>query len=282
MFRKQDDYTPEMIEQIDQKLASFYEQIRGKNILIAFTGGLKSTMLAELSRPVVQKMKCIFVETAYTSPQDLFYVNEFQKSEDNADVETEIIQDFELNQNILVLNSEERDFFCKKGIADLILEKQSEENYDIVLDGTDSEQFQSFWASKQQFGDLYNMIFGGLGISREDLLYLAKKHGFKLKKHPEINLITRFTHNLPITGELLQAVVEMEQFIKDLINIHLVRVRILDPDHIIIEVKMKAIGKLLDEKTRKKIFTKFSEYGFSSINVDLAGYRRNNLVISKN
>jgi uncharacterized protein (TIGR00268 family) len=281
MFRKQDDYAPDMIKQLDQKLASFYEQIRGKNIIIALSGGLKSIMLVELSRPVVQKMKCIFVETAYTSPQDLLYVREFQNSEDNADIDAEIIQNFELNQNILVLNSEERDFFCKKGIADIILEKQSSENYDFVLDGTDDEQFKSFWASKQQFGESYNMIFGGLGITREDILYLAKKHGFKLKKHPEINLLTRFTHNLPITEELLKAVTEMEEFIKSLTNIHLVRVRILDIDHVLIEVRMKSIGKLLDEKTRKKIYAKFSEYGFTSINVDLAGYRRNNLVITK-
>ena len=132
-----------------------------------------------------------------------------------------------------------------------------------------------------EFGEKYKMFFGNLGLLREDILYLAKKHGFKFKKNPEINLLTRFTHNLPITQELLKAVVDMEQFIKDLTGIHLVRVRIFDSDHIIIEAREREIGKILDEKTRKKIFVKLSEYGFSSINVDLAGYRRNNLYISK-
>lgn len=281
MFRKHDDYSADMIEELNQKLSKFYEQIRNKNIVIAFTGGLKSTMLVELARPVAHNMKCVFVETSYTSPQDLRYVNDFQKSADNAEIEIQIIQNLELNQNILVLNSDERDFFCKKGIADIIEESRNSSNSDIILDGTDFDQFQIFWGSKQQFGSLYNMIFGDLGITRDDILYLTKKHGFKIKKYPEINLITRFTHNLPITAELLKSIIEMEQYVKDLTNIRFVRVRILDSQRVVIEARQKELSKILDEKSRKKIFSKFSEYGFTSINVDLAGYRRNNLYISK-
>ncbi len=277
MFRKHDDYTPDMVEELNQKLSVFYERIRNKKIIIAFSGGLKSTMLVELARPVVQKMKCVFVETSYTSPQDLIYVNKFQISTENDEIETIIVQNLELNQNILVLNSDERDFFCKKGIADLVEEIRNSQEYELILDGTDCDQFQSFWSSKQQFGSSYNMIFGDLGISREDILYLAKKHGFKIKKQPEINLLSRFTHNLPITVELLNSVIEMEQYIRDLTNIRLVRVRILDSQRVIIEARQEEIAKILDEKTRKKIFNKVSEYGFTSINVDLAGYRRNNL-----
>ena len=279
MFRKHDDYTTDMIEELNQKLSSFYERIRNKNIIIAFSGGLKSTMLVELARPVVQKMKCVFVETSYTSPQDLHYVNDFHKSAENTEIETNIVQNLELNQNILVLNSDERDFFCKKGIADIVEEARNSQEYDLVLDGTDFDQFQTFWGSKQQFGDMYSMIFGDLGITREDILYLAKKHGFKIKKHPEINILSRFTHNLPITEDLLKAVIEMEHFLRDLTNIRLVRVRILDSQRIIIEARQKELSKILDEKTRKKIYNKFSEYGFTSINVDLAGYRRNNLYL---
>ncbi len=277
MFRKHDDYTAEMIEELNQKLSGFYERIRDKNIIVAFSGGLKSTMLVELARPVVQKMKCVFVETSYTSPQDLHYVNEFHGSTENDEIETEILQNLELNQNILVLNSEERDFFCKKGIADIVETTRKSQDYDIILDGTDYDQFQTFWSSKQQFGDNYNLIFGELRISREDILYLAKKHGFKIKKHPEINILSRFTHNLPITEDFLKAVVEMEKFVRDITNIGLIRVRILDSQHVIIEARQKELSKILDEKTRKKIYSKFSEYGFTSINVDLAGYRRDNL-----
>ncbi len=281
MFRKVEAYTPELIEELNQKLSIFYERIRGKKILIAFSGGLNSTMLVELARPVVQEMSCVFVETSYTSPQDLQYVHDFQDSPENSEIKVEIIQNLEINQNILVLNSDERDFFCKKGIADIIETSRNSKNFDFSIDGTCSEHFHAFWAGKQQFGNKYIMIFGELGITREDLLYLAKKHGFKINKHPEINLLTRFSYNLPITEDLLKAVKELEDFVKHLTGIKLVRVRILDNQHVIIEVKMKVISKLLDEKTRKKIYAKFSEYGFTSINVDLAGYRQNNLYISR-
>ena len=33
----------------------------------------------------------------------------------------------------------------------------------------------------KEFGEKYNMIFGDLNISREDILYLTKKHGFKME-----------------------------------------------------------------------------------------------------
>jgi uncharacterized protein len=278
MFRKNDDYTDEMAEELNGKLAQFYERIRGKKIIIGFTAGLKSYILVELARPVVAEMKCIFIETSYTSPQDLLYINEFMKSEENSDMETEIIQSLDLNQNILILNSDERDFFCKKGIADLLEEKRVSAKFDLILDGTDSKSYQEFWNGKQQFGENYFMI-GGLGITRDDIVYLSKKHGFKYKRHPEINLLSRFAYKIPVTEELLKTVIELEKFIQDLTNISLLRVRVLDKQHVIIEVRQKELSRLLDEKTRKKIFSKFNEKGFNSINIDLAGYRMNNLLL---
>ncbi len=278
MFRKQTDYSEEMAEEVNRKLSDFYELIRGKRVLLGFTGGLKSMMMLELARPVVTAMKCLFVETSYTSPNDLQYVNEFEGSGDNTDIETEVIQNLELNQNILILNSDERDFFCKKGITEILEKRRIGGKFDLILDGTDVEQYQSFWNGKQQFGDNYHMVFGEIGISRSDIVHLSKSHGFKFKRHPEINLLSRFAYNLPVTEELLNSVMEMEKFVKDMTNIRLLRVRVLDTQHVIIEVRQKEIAKLLDEKTRKKIFAKFSEKGFSSINVDLAGYRRNNLI----
>ncbi|MBN2156140.1 MAG: hypothetical protein JW776_08855 [Candidatus Lokiarchaeota archaeon] len=278
MFRKQEEYySTEMEQELNQKLAIFYEKIRGKKILIGLTGGLKSYMLVELARPVVTEMKCMFVETSYTSPSDLEYVRNFKKNDDNAEIETDVIQKLDLNQNILILNSDERDFFCKKGIADILEKERSSNGYDVILDGTAGEQFQSFWNGKQKFGDNYLMIFGELGIFREDVVYLSKKHGFKFNRPPEINLLSRFAYNIPITEDLLKLVVVMEGFLKNLTNNDLVRVRILDKDHIIIETGQKELSRLLDEKTRKKIYNEFSDKGFSSINIDLAGYRRNNL-----
>lgn len=276
MFRKHDDYTEKMAEVLNRKLAEFYERVRGKKIVIGFTGGLKSFILAELARPVVAGMKCIFVETSFTSPQDLFHTQKFMNSEENLEMETEIIQQLDLSQNILILNSDERDFFCKKGIADLLERKRIDIKYDLILDGTDSVYFQEFWSGKKQFGENYFMV-GELGISRDDLVYLSKKHGFKYMRHPEINMLSRFAYNMPVTDEILKTVMELEEFVQSLTNIRLLRVRVLDMEHVTIEVRQKDLSKLLDEKNRKKIFSKFNEKGFASINVDLAGYRRNNL-----
>ena len=181
-------------------------------------------------------------------------------------------------KNILILNSKDRDFFCKKGIIDILEEQRVELGFDLVLDGINYEHFVSFFDKKNQFGDNYMMIFGDLEIQSEELNIIAEKNRITFKRNPEINLLSRFPfYNFPITSELLESVARSEKYIKDLLknDKEITRIRVIKKDQAIVEVETKNLQKILDVKSRKLILERLESFGFKSVSINLSGYLRN-------
>lgn len=264
------------IEIMNQKLNAFYDTFRDKRVIVAFTGGLGSSILVKLISRVCSQIICVFVDTDYVSPSDRLYIEKLHEP-DNFEFEVEVIKELGISSDILILNSTDRDFFCKKGIVDLMEKYRIANDFDCVADGTNYEHYKFFWSGRNRFGENYKMIFGELKINSHDLDLIVEKNELKIERAHEINLLSRFVYNFPITKELLENVEKAEKFITENTNISLVRVRVLDPVHALIEVPKNEISSILDEKIRRKIYEELENLGFKSVGIDLAGYRINNI-----
>jgi PP-loop superfamily ATP-utilizing enzyme len=232
----------------------------------------------KLASQTSSEVMCIFVETKYTSPSDLKGVeNEKYSEETNPPIK--ILERPDLSKNILILNPKDRDFFCKKSIADILEEQRISLDYDIILDGISSENYRTFLDGKNPFGENYRMIFGDLDINSDDLLNIAGNLSLNFTRSHEINLLTRFPiYDIPITEELLNIVSRSESFITDMVGKDvLVRLRVIKSNQVIIELDKKYLGKILDEKSRRQIYDRLSNFGFESICIDLAGYQKSNI-----
>jgi len=262
---------------INEKVSSFYKELMNKKIIISFTGGLGSTVLMKLAQKVCSEIVCIFVETKYTSPSDLKAVENAKYSEEPKPP-IKILEYPDLCKNILILNSKDRDFFCKKDITEILEEQRIEMGFDLVLDGINYEHFVSFFDKKNQFGNNYLMIFGELEISSEDLKTIAEDNSISFNRAPEINLLSRFPFdNFPITGELLESVARSEKYVKELLKNDkaITRIRVIRKDQAIVEVERKNLPKILDVKSRRSILERLESFGFKSVSISLSGYLRN-------
>jgi uncharacterized protein len=263
---------------VTEKVSSFQEILLNKKIIIGFTGGLGSTVLMKMAQKVCSEIVCIFIETKYTSPSDLKAVENVKYSEESKPP-IKILEYPDLCKNILILNSKDRDFFCKKGITDILEEQRVELGFDLVLDGINYEHFVSYFDKKNQFGENYMMIFGDLEVSSEELKIIAKNNNLiTFKRNPEINLLSRFPfYNFPITTELLESVARSEKFVKDLLKNEkaISRIRVIRNDQAIVEVERKNLPKILDVKSRKLILERLESLGFESVSINLSGYLRN-------
>lgn len=263
---------------LQEKLSLFHEQLIGKKVVVGFTGGLGSTVLMNLAFKTSSEVICCFVETRYTSPMDLKAV-ENEKYSEKSNPPIKIIECLDLSKNILILNPDDRDFFCKKSIADELEKQRIELNYDYVLDGISYENYHSFLDGKNPFEKNYRLIFGELGITSDDLIEIAEANSITHERPHEINLLTRFPiYHVPITEELLEIVSRSEKFITDLVGKDItIRLRVIKRNQVIIEIDRQFLSKLLDEKSRKQIIERLSNFGFNSICIDLAGYQKNNI-----
>ncbi len=257
------------VEKMNERLQIFYEMIKDKKLIIGYTGGLNSTLLSKLASRVCSEIICVFIETRYTSPSDIIAIEKYKNSKESSH-QIVCIEKFDLNENILMLNSDDRDFFCKKGIIDILSSYKEEKGFDLVLDGT-------AYNEENQFGfDNCKSIFHELKLTGEDLQLIAEKNSIKKKRPSEINLLSRFGYHIPITRELLAIIARSEKFIIDLTGIPFVRLKIITPKHCIIASRKKDISKIVEEKNRKQITETLVNYGFQSIGLELLGYENNN------
>ncbi|MHA1758656.1 MAG: hypothetical protein ACTSU2_04625 [Promethearchaeota archaeon] len=267
----------EDIEILNEQLNLIYDYLSNKRVVIGFTGGLNSLVLLKMAERSAKDIICVFVDTDYVSPSDRIAVDNLRQTNDYKN-KIKVLYRNGLASDFLILNSEERDFFCKKAIADVLEQYRNENNYDLVIDGTCFEDYRDFWGVKNRFGDNYKMIFGELEVTSKAIQLFAQKNKIEFNREHEINLLSRFVYNIPITKDLLKSIVQSEIFVKTLHpQINLVRVRILDQKHVIIEVPRDKIEYLVTLESREKIYNYFSTLGFESINIDLSGYRMNNL-----
>lgn len=273
------DYVNEMNDKLDK----IFSKIRDKKVIIAFTGGLGSFVLLKLAQRVCSEIQCVFIDTNYISSNDRKSVEQYMQS-DEIGSDIHIIVRPDLNKDILILNSADREFFCKKSIVELLDGFRKKINFDFVLDGTTLENYMLFWKGRNPFNasETYYMIYGDLKITRKDLILIAEKNGLLIKRYPETSLLSRFAYNIPLTSDLMNFIVQSENYITEISKFPIIRLRIIDMNHVIIETEKKYISTLMSEEIRAQIFSKISEFGFKSISIDLAGYRCNNLYLDKN
>ncbi|MHA1340403.1 MAG: hypothetical protein ACTSRZ_14825 [Promethearchaeota archaeon] len=267
-------------EVINKKLDKLEEFLRDKKIIVGFTGGLNSMVLATLAKRFAKEIKCVFVDARYISHNDRKSIEQMmQDSEINKKIGViHIIVRQDLSKDILILNPNDRDFFCKKAIIDELEQFRKKIDFDLIIDGTSYDNFIKYWNGKNEFGEYFSFIFGDLELKQDEINIIAEKNNIKRTRPSETNLLSRFSYNIPITPELLENIQESEIFIQDLTKINLVRIRVLDETHVIIEVKKNNLDIILKSEFRTKIHEKISSIGFESVSVDLSGYRKDNLL----
>jgi uncharacterized protein len=109
-------------------------------------------------------------------------------------------------------------------------------------------------------------------LSKNDIRVLSKYLGLPTwEKQSFACLSSRFVYGESITEEKLTMVDKAEQLLLDL-GFHQVRVRI-HGTIARIEIMPEEFPKLLDENNRQLVTSKFKEYGFTYVTMDLTGYR---------
>jgi len=255
---------------IMEKYEKLKQAVKEKNkILIAFSGGVDSSLVAKIAYDVLGKKALAITLTSETfSKRELENAKRIAKE---IGIPHKTVKSSELRNDKFVKNPENRCYYCKKEEALILKRIANEKGIKYIADGVNLSDFNEhrpgIKAVNEQ-GFIHPLVEAG--IKKCDVKYLAKAVGLSNWDMSSTTCIaSRIPYNEKITKEKLKRIEDAESFILSL-GFKQVRVR-SHGDIARIEVSKDEIEKIIGLKSR--IIRKLKETGFKYVTLDLEGYR---------
>ncbi|MFW9767232.1 MAG: ATP-dependent sacrificial sulfur transferase LarE [Candidatus Thorarchaeota archaeon] len=255
----------------NKKFDKISRMFSGKTILVAFSGGVDSTVLAHIARESAAKTKLLTIDSI-TFPR-----SELKAAEDVAeelDIELEIIQVDELSNKELVKNPVDRCYHCKKELSSVWLEAAKNLGIDLVVEGTNASEMGGHRPGAKALEEAGIVSpFIDAGVTKEEIRTYAREVGLSVADKPSMAcLSSRFPYGTEITEERVRKIDRVEKKVKEIFGIECVRAR-FHGDLVRIEVGRDERERLFDESKLDKL-NKFAKIvGFKYVTFDAFGYR---------
>lgn len=275
---------------LQNKLLLLEEWLRkAGSVLVAYSGGIDSTLLAFVSRKVLSER--MMAVTAYS---EIYPARETEIAEEFAtqlDIPFRKIQSRELDDPQFSENSPLRCYHCKHELFSRIEVIAREENLAVIVDGQnidDRKDFRPGTKAAKERNVLSPLV--ECGFTKIDIRAAAQH--FELpnwNKPPHPCLSTRFPYGARLEKGELKKVESAEEFLFGL-GFEDVRLRI-HGDIARLELQPEDFALLLDEKIRREVIDRLLLAGYTHITMDLEGLisgkmnralKKSNNVASKN
>ena len=266
----------ELSEKLKKKLESIIAILQDQKVIVAFSGGVDSSLLAYLSK---KKAK----ETLLITMKSLLYSEEEAKEASNFALKFNIphlfLETEPLSNEEFIKNKSNRCYTCKKDIFAKILKVKEERAYNLVIEGSNITDLGDYRPGLDALKELnITSPYIKTEIDKDEIRVLSKYFQLETESKPSgACFASRIPYNQVITETKLKMVENAEKFLKDSFNLTQLRVRYHDEKIARIEVLKDDIEKIISDKAKEKIIKKFKEIGFCYITVDLEGFRSGSL-----
>lgn len=248
--------------------------IDSESAIVAYSGGIDSTLLAFLSHNILsQKSLIITVNSEFVSENEL---KEAKIIADKYAFNHKIINLSMFDNPETVKNPLQRCKFCKEFIFKEIIKIANENNIQTILEGSNTSDLSDYRPGYEAIKALnIKSPFIEANISKSEIREIAKMLDLPNWHKPALAcLATRIAPNTQITMEVLKQIEASENYLQSL-GYDDCRVR--HHDKIArIELNSKDIEKFIFHH-RDTVDKKFKELGYTYVCIDLKGYKMGNM-----
>jgi uncharacterized protein len=248
--------------------------LKYNSCLIAFSGGVDSTLLLKVASLVLPKHKILAV-TAYSPTYPEEELLDAQTIARKLGTRHKVIKTHELKDERFVSNPVNRCYFCKYELFSKLKALASKLKLNFVLDASsvsDKSDFRPGNKAKQELK--VRSPLAEAGFSKEDIRKLSKLLGLGTWNKPSLAcLASRIPYGTRISSGLLERVNRAEMYLR---NMGFKQVRLRHYNGLCrIEVAKNDIRRIVGK--RKEIIDGLKKIGYNYITLDLEGYRTGSL-----
>ncbi|MCG3224570.1 MAG: ATP-dependent sacrificial sulfur transferase LarE [Candidatus Heimdallarchaeota archaeon] len=263
-----------MVNEIISKLQKYFHD---KNIVVAFSGGLDSTVLLEIARKTSQSVLPVIAKSSLVPAKDIQYAVDYLT---NRKIKYKIVSVNPLDHPEVAENNPRRCYYCKTLIFQSIIKEIEKLDYDFIVEGSNVTDLTDYRPGLKAMSELgIKSPYLEMGITKETIKQIASKMELEVVNKPATTcLATRIPYGQQITKTKIDAVEKAENIIQSIFGVSTLRLRAHD-EIARIEVPVSIMNKFLENERRERLIKELKEIGFNYITIDLEGYRQGSMNI---
>lgn len=245
------------------------------SVIVAYSGGTDSAFLAAASYGVLGgRVEAVTADSPLLPRKELAAARELAAQ---IGIRHRVIPTREMENSDFVRNAPDRCFHCKTGLFTLLNHLAKEEGGGTVVDGSNTDDLGDYRPGRQAAGNLnVRSPLLETGWSKADIRRASRLLGLPTAEKPaSACLASRIPYGTAITNEILSAVEQAEEALRDL-GFDVVRVR-AHGKFARIELAPGDIERAAREPLRSEIARAIQAAGFRFVALDLQGYRTGSL-----
>jgi uncharacterized protein len=263
----------ELSEELHRKKTRVLNELKGYgSVLVAFSGGIDSTLLALLAKTALgDKSVAVTADSPSIPASEL---NEAKRIAEEIGIRHMVIKTNELQDPNYTNNPANRCYFCKKELGEKLTELARDLGGYTAVDGTNAEDLKGHRPGAAALSEEgVRRPLAEAGLMKKEVRSLAKHLGLSNYDKPSTPcLSSRVAYGEVITPERLQRIERAEILIRSLTGVRELRVR----DHgnaARVEVGPNERRLFFDEELLDRISESLRQLGFAHVALDMSGYR---------
>lgn len=275
-MEKMDMQAHEKLALAEEKYTKLLEILQDMGrVVVAFSGGVDSTFLTYAAKEAVGANALSVTSRSGVVPErDLREGASFCEQQGIAHAYVDFD---ELAVPGFAENPPDRCYICKKTLFTKLLEIAAQEQA-VLCEGSNMDDLGDYRPGLRALRELsVRSPLQEAGLTKAEIRLLSQKFGLPTWAKPaSACLASRFAYGERITATKMTAVDKAEQLLFDLgFTQYRVRAHGDEKKGLLarIEVLPEELTKVLQPEIRQEIITKFKDYGFAYVTLDLLGYR---------
>ncbi len=257
---------------LKNKLNRLISSLDGKKVIVAFSGGVDSSLLAFLSNKYA-KETLLITEKSILYPDD--EIEEATQFATKYSIQHIIITRDPLKNKEFQCNPSNRCYLCKTDLYKEILEIKKDWKFDIILDGSNMDDLSDYRPGMQALEELgISTPYIDNKINKEEIREISKFYNLDVQTKPSMACFSsRIPYGQVINEEKLIMIREAEKFLKKTFNLKQLRVRLHENKLGRIEFLADDFPTVLTRENMVIIKNKLKELGFIYVTIDIEGFR---------